>query len=417
MKYERSLLLRGLKIIKMKKCSLLILTLFILFAGCDFIPKKNTSQNKISNTNVKLNFHLTSEKKESHFDKYLKYCIDASGPIVVLIGIILTLPLIRKKLVENHITNALDEIQKTNTKVLKYNQKLIDKYRPLTYTDYALSKNEIEKILQNLKQVFYFSQSGSSDVVSILFYLKSTIQGTLKHYDSTPLILLSSRDIYGLVISTLNLANFYCTQVVQIPKSAKTINLNIINKKIRKYVSHTEYLKYKYFSQGVIHDPNSSHFILFYNIIDNCGCPLITRAAFQIYLNTAPILKNIYINKIYAPLELENNEVGIKNYKVYLIGVKFNTQISVTTGKKYKYVDLIYSNPNDVFRFASNLPYQKVKDDFKDSFMPDSKFELIQAKKMSSACIETFTLQFDRNYLEESFKKNKKEMKRKMKII
>lgn len=405
---------------EMKTFLFLIFTFFFItiINGCDLISKSSQGKNKTTNTKIEIKYESNGNTKKTNWEKYIKYVIDASGPTIALIGILITFPLLRKKLTENHITNALNEIQRTNINVLKNNHELIDLYLPNTYIGRRLSKKETEKLLADIKKAFYLSQSGSSDVMTILFYLKSTIQNLLKNFNSRPERLVTAIDVYALAINTLEIVNFYCTQVAQIPKSGETINLDIINKKIVKYTSHNEYKKYKYFRQGVIHDANSSHFTLFYNKVLKCSCPLILRAAFQIYCSPAPVLKEMYLFGIYAPTELVTIEekpspLGLKNRKVYLIGIKFQTEL--TPRKSREVVDLIYSNPDDIHLFANHLNFDQLKNSFKDSFIHDSQFDIKEARKMNHLCKETFKLQYTKCYLENCFQNNKRKIEKAMK--
>ncbi len=390
---------------------------------CEVVIKEQTPNLGISidnyhNGNNNLQLNPKKEEKESRFNSFFKYFKEFIGPLVALLGILLAIPILRKKLLENHITNALNKIQETNSVVHALNQNLIDKYIPLTFNNNILRKKDIETVFKEIKEIYYISLNGSSDVVTTLFYLKNTIQGTLKHYNPKTASFISTRELYGLIIETLEIANFYCTQVVQVPKSTRTETKNIINKKLQKFVTHSDYLKYKHFNQGIINDPNSAHFTLFYSKINSLSTSIIKRAAFQIYWAIAPVAKFLYLSEIYAPLEIEMPHsdplFGSKSLKLYLIGYTNRNQLTMADGTTKKIVELIYSNPNDFHRFASNLKFNTIKNDFKDTYIIESNFHLNQANKMTRSGIETFKLQFDRRYLEEMFKKNKSKLKDKL---
>jgi len=349
----------------------LVITTQILMANPINLPKKQT-------TTVELEF---SQKEDmSNLDKYLDYFKDIFGSLVALLGILLTLPILRKKLIENHITNKLNEIQTKNSEIQSYNQKLIDKYIPLTYSNDLLTKQDLENALNDLQEGFHISQNASSDVATLMFYLKTTVQGAIKHFDNKKSKLFSSRGFYGFIMDNLDLVNYYSKQVVQIPKSTKTQKNDIITKALRKYVSDSQIVQFKYFKLGIIDSPDSAHFTMFTGKVNRTNHSLLMRATFQIYMSPRAVAKLLYINKIYAPLILsmphENPLFGTKSLDLYLIGFSISNQISVDPNEPSKVVDLIYSNPEDFHRFVEALKYEKLKTEFKDNWIPDSKFEL-----------------------------------------
>ena len=105
---------------------------------------------------------------------------------------------------------------------------------------------------------------------------------------------------------------------------------------------------------------------------------------------------------------------GKKSFKLYLIGFTFRNQLTLANGDTKKTVDLIYSNPDDFYRFVSHLKFTKLKNDFSDTYIINSGFQLSHANKMTFSNIETFELQFDHGYLEEMYKKNKTKLKIKL---
>jgi len=399
-----------------KKHNILIFIILLFFTfniyGQNIVPNKTEEQTSTINLEPK-------EENTTSFDKWFKYFTDILGPIIALIGILLTLPILKKKLLENHISKALIDIQDANKNLLTEITDLIDEYTPKTFSNDRILKNELQDILDKVKIIYKTSQKGNSDSQTMLFFLKYTIQNTLKHYDPKKYAILSSREIYGLVLFTLEQAVFFSTQVVQIPKSTKTNNENLINKKIKKYVSNSEFLKYKHFKQGLIDDPNSAHYLLFYNQINHCSSTLLKRAAFQIFWDVSAIKKILFLSEIYAPLEINapNNSpiFGGGNYRLYLIGFQKSTTLLMKEGTTKKVVDLIYSNPDDFGRFASNLTYENLKKNYKDVFIENSSFSLEKAISMTQKDLETFSIQYELKYLEELFNKNKKEFKKKLK--
>ena len=369
---------------------------------------------------VQIESDVSSNKTISEFDNILNHLKDILGPAIALFGILMTLPILRKKLIENHIITSLNEIHSANSEVLVFNQNLIDKYISYTYMDSKMSKQDIEIILKDIQKGFHLSQKASSDVVTLMYYLKNVVQNTVRNYDSNSLKCLTSASFLGFIITILELVNFYTTQVVQIPKSSKTQSKNIIIKSLRRFVTYSNINQYKHFKLGIINDPDSAHFLIFCDKANKSGHPLLLRSTFQIHWNPNSIAKILYLEKIYAPSILEksvnNSMLGIERLVLYLVGFILQNQFSDNPNDPKRIVKLIYSNPNDFYHFVSGLTYDKLKSDFVDSWVINSDFYINNSISMENIDFETISLKFDKCILENLFHKNIKKIKNKIKI-
>lgn len=396
----------------------ILLTTFIILFGALVFSSFNQETDPEKEVSAVIELEVTQKQSSNQFDKYFGYFKDILGPIVALIGIFLTLPILKKKLTENHITTKLNEIQAANSEMQAFNQRLIDKYLPLTYSDEFLSKKDIEGALLDLQKGFQISQKASSDVATLMFYLRATIYGVIKHYDAINSKSFTTRVFLGFIMDNLELVNFYSTQVVQIPKSSKTQKSDLIIKPLRKYVSHSQVVQYRHFKFGVIDDPDSAHFTMFIGKVNRTKHALLMRSAFQIYRSPNAIAKLLYANKIYAPSCLsmphEDPLFGTKSLDLYLIGFSTSNQISSDPEAPSKVVDLIYSNPEDSHRFVAGLQEERFKSIFNDNWIQGSGFQISRSIKMTKIEIETFILKFDRKYLDEQYKRNKKQIKKKL---
>jgi len=386
---------------------LLVTLVSILFTSCSC--EKVNAFTKIDNLN----------KLSEIFGNFLT-------PLFALIGILVAIPILRKKLIENHITTKLNEIQSANTEIQSYNQQLLDKYLPQTYSNEYLNKQDIENILSDLQQGFSIAQKASGDITTIMFYLKMTIQNIIKNFDTyTKSHFFITRSFLGFIIESLELSNFYASQVVQIPKSSATTQSPIITKTLHNFVTHSTISKYKHFNMGVINDPNSTHFTFFSDFANKTNCSALLRSAFQIYWSPNAIAKLLYLRKLYAPsvisMEVPDGYdpfLGRESYDMFLIGFSTSNRLSNDPNAPTKIVKLIYSNPDDVSRFVSGLTVDnKITKQFKDKWLPDTGFQLTKTESMSHTILETVELTFDRAYLEKMFECNKRKIKRKLKNI
>jgi hypothetical protein len=122
-------------------------------------------------------------ENKSTLEKVFPIIKDSLSLVALFLGMYLTYPLLKKKLVENHITATLQKIQDTNRRIQINCQKLIDKYVSLSYSNEGLRELEIEKAYNDIKKLYYEAQESSSDILTLLFYVKNTLQGVLKHYE------------------------------------------------------------------------------------------------------------------------------------------------------------------------------------------------------------------------------------------
>ena len=343
---------------------------------------------------------------------------DFQCSIIAIITIVITYPILKKKLLENHISNALNDIQIANKKLIVKSTELIHEYVPLTYTNKWVEIKELVYIAKVITDLQKLSLEANKDSNTILIFLKITLRNTIKHYDSSKHGMISTREIFGIIINVLEQVIYFSTQVVQIPKSSKTSKNNLINKKISKFVTHSEFEKYKYFKQGFIDDPKSAHLLLFYSYLNSSSTKLITRSAFQIFEDTSPLQCMAYVREFYAPMHLEkkeNHPLFSDRLLLQFMGFKISTSLSTVTNTSTRVIELNYTNPSDFFGFTDSLTMKTLIDGFKDILIEDSGFDLSQMNKFSKHEKQIISIEFNYEYCQKLFGKNKKNMKKLMK--
>lgn len=337
------------------------------------------------------------------------------NPLVALIGIIVAIPILRKKLTENHISASLQDIQQNNLKIQLKNQQLIDIYKSRTTQDKILSKEEIQVVYEEIQAAYQFSLSASSDVSTLLFYLKTTLYKTLEDFDRVNEDFFSRR-FYHFIIDILEFVNFFSAQAVQIPKSSQTIKKKLVKEELVKYVTHSHIYKYKYFQRGLIEDPHSLHYLRFCEEVNRYGFQLLMRSSFKIFWHPAPMAKLLYFHKIYSPLKITgfgNILFSDEKLALYLIGFRLVTEYN-KNGKK-NFVKLFYSNPEENLSFVSALvenenPLRNAKDDY----LKSSNFSFKKAR-VSGSGYELLEVTVNKEYLAEEHRRHKKEIREKLK--
>lgn len=248
-----------------------------------------------------------------------------------------------------------------------------------------------------------------------MYYLKITLFGTLRNYNQEP-DSLSIERFYLFVVRVLEKINYYSTQAVQIPRSSRTIKQALIKDDLKKYVTHSHILKYKYFPRGVIGDFHSVHFLQLTEETNNSGLNLLRRSAFQIFTEPHAIAKLLYFNKIYAPLKLKTAKQHFFNLPadLYLIGFTLKTEYGANGEKKI--VQLFYSNPNEQLGFVKGLSFENFLTSYSDDWIKDSRFKMDLGTKMFKQGYETLSISFERDYLHKMNNLNSRSIKKRLSI-
>lgn len=401
-----------------------ITILFLFFSlglnandGFPEAEKKETQTQTLLNSNHNHNSTTViqvkePEKEKSTGDKFYQFLKDWSGTIVGLVGFIGGYALIRRKFIESHITKMLIDIHDANKILQEEVTNLIDLYVPKTYTNEYVHEEELNDINESIMKLFKLSQKGSSDVQTTLFYLKFTIQQTIKNKDHRRYTPIISREIYGIILMTLDRVTFLLSQVVQAPSSIRVKSMDWFDdKELKNLVNNSEFNIYSSFRQGLDHDANSALYFLFYRDILYKSNTLFMRSAFQIYEDTIAISHLLFKANIYAPLTISasyGDEQDVQT--LYLVGFRPSEEWLQTGGIR-KYVKLIYSNPSDFMLFTDGLTKEQLKTRYHDDYLPDSGFSMKNLERKLSPSFETIVLYFDLDYMKELFKKNEDRIK------
>lgn len=401
-----------------KSITILITILCFLFLGCGINKKgfylttnKNELKVEVKKEHLK---EKTLQEKAYNFGK------DFGTIIITIVGLILGGRLLKRKLLENHISTALIDIQNNNKEISKKSIVILDEINSqlILKKEETLNKNTDEIIKEQLikiNELYISSQNGSSECQSLIFYLKETLHNTLNlMVNSDQAIVMSNYDVFNLIRNTLSNVMYFATQVVPVPKSGKTKSLNTISNDLHKYVNDPKTKKYKYFNQGVNYDPYSAMFMRFY-VINFNNNSYIKRAIFQIFKNLPPVTSMMYKSEIYAPpiIEWKNIETGAQFY-LYLIGYKTKSLNFSMYNKIDIHTDLIYTNYDDNLSVVEALLARNTLIHFSDAYILNSGFKFSKEVKFKRDGFETIKINVDTEYLHLSFNKNKRAFRKKL---
>ena len=346
------------------------------------------------------------------------YIKDLLGPAVAFYGIIKTVPLIKSKLIESHVTQKLNEIQEYNSRVYLSNLKIIEENLAFLNSSKApADRVQFKKLLSDIQQVYFESTRACGEVHTLLCYLNIVLHKIDNAIDNGYEKEVSIKSDIGFAFNVLNSANFYSTLVVPVPKSTKLENRKMLKDPVHEFLTHGDYSRYKYFNVSLIMDPKSTQFLIFTGKAINSKLPLLMRASYQLHRKPHAILVLLYKEELYAPYKLQMPEFSIfseeKFVDLYLIGFKYQSEIDFVADREEKNVELIYSYLGDTVPLKSVLNFEKNKMHFYDPVLKYSTFDICQGNfDEKGVGQQYFKIVFRKSYLHQLFRYNKVQMKK-----
>jgi len=391
----------------MKKLFISFLILIVILIGCKQV------QEPIPETREELLVEIKSNPA-SLLDSILKYTKEIVTIIGLAAAIALGYPALRKKLIEDHVKKIIDEIQSSNKEIKVLCQSLSDKHLSRTYKSEILSIHDIQQTYNELDDLHKKALNASQEVLTFTFLLKRTVQGILRSYDpKNHAYRIFSDEFYGFYIQVLYEIAFFATKIVNIPASPKTVRIKYLTRVIEKYVTYNKYKKFKYFEQGVDYHVASPLLLSFYGRLCNYHNIIILRAAYKIFKSPAPIIRLLYLNGFYFPPVLKKKEPSLFfPMSFHLIGFKRQTQYGEKGEKEI--VSLIYANISEMVNFTKSIKKEEIENEFVDDYISSKDVDIKKAIKIDFGNLENVTIDFERSYIKDLFKKNKRLIKDKM---
>lgn len=343
-------------------------------------------------------------------EKQIQYLIDLSGAIIALVGILLTIPILKRKLLENHISKTLIDIQEGNKKLISAISDIQDEYYCKARTKKHMKIEELENMTKQIQYLYKISQEANRDSQTMFYYLKVTLLNIARDKNDE---FIFTDHLYGLILFVFSYVEFFCNQVIPIPNSTKLIKNDLINSKYKKIVTNSDYIKYKAFNKGIIYDPHSAHYLIFYEKINNIPNLFFQKSAFLIFRSTAPLRKLLWGKEIYAPSELENRYEDIILGRGRLSIISFD--IIHYRDEDRHTVRIVYGNIDESISFKTFYDSkEKLKNSYIDISIEKSGFSfdnMINIKNLKYECI---SIEFELEYLRSLFKKNRRKIEKKM---
>jgi hypothetical protein len=391
----------------MKKLVVSFFVISLIIIGCSQNPKLSEDPKKELLIEIK-------GKPQDLVDSILNYTKEILIIIGLGAGIVLGYPALRKKLMEDHIKKLIDDIQSSNKSIKIQCQTLIDNYYSKTYRSDLISISDIQQTYNELDSLHKQALNASKEVVTYVFMLKSTIQGVLKIYDPMQVpYLIYSNEYYGSYITILHEIIFFTTKIVNIPSSSRTVRFKYINKKIEKFIIKDNFRKFKYFEQGVDYRYTSPLLLSFYGNIHKFQNTLILKSAYKIFNSPVPIIRLLYLNGLYfAPILKKKEKTLFIEERLYLIG--FKSSIRYDEKGEKEIVSLLFCNISDTMNFTGSIKKEDLENDFIDDYIPSKDLDLKKALNLTFGTKEEITIEFEKSYLKELYKRNKRLIKNKM---
>jgi hypothetical protein len=334
----------------------------------------------------------------------------------LIAGVIVAIPFIKKKILEERLKTTIDEIDtqnKINTPVV---YKLLENYsfkdtinRPISIKE--LSRIHID-ILELKKKLFL----GQGEVATLTINLEEFLRRVIHWYKNYRCLLLSTSEIYNIVNNVLCDIYYLMIKNVPYPKNSFLSKDSYINKVMLAYCSNTSINIYDNFEIGRIHDVASAIYPLFYNHINNLGNFIFYKSLVDIYgMNIKYfIIRLLYIKKYYIPVLLKY----VDSYRFlpdqYLVLSGFRVCRNISHGRLT--IKVFYANPISHMKLSYLSKMENLKN-FKDIYL--GLEDTISHKEIISHnynnVLEMLEIEFNENYLVANYWKRKYEIENKMK--
>jgi hypothetical protein len=394
----------------------LCLKLILIFSGLAFVlytSAQRDSSLQIDTGNISELQEIVSKPK------IWDYIVDSLTPIIALITVLIARPLLKKKLIENHVTKRIEEIHKSNSLIRLYCQKLISRYTPLTYDHNKLSNKDIKNLSNDLEEGFLITGDSSSEVATLMYNLKSTIlqfERKFSYYDKYFSVFTS--DLLPFVVNSLQKIVTYSTQVVPVPITTEIRSVDLIVESLGQFVTDGKISKFKNFKLGVNYDENSASRLIYIDMINHTNKPYLMECASLTTDATRSIAKLLYVRKIYAPLNWaskKNPNSGFLRRKLVLVGFIENKNVNMDTEKSTETVALYYSNLSSVSH-KPKLTDSTFVNDFMDDWLKVNNYALPKPLKFNYETDEMIKAEFDRESLQKAFNSYKGKITKRLKI-
>ncbi|WP_163323000.1 hypothetical protein [Draconibacterium mangrovi] len=394
------------------KLTLLLIGLtFIIFYDSYAGNSSQACLNNIAEANV--------STSNFSFDKIWSYLVGLLGPGVALYAVYIARPLLRNKLIENHVTQRIDQIHKSNSEVRQYCLKLIRNYTPSVYEHDKFGEEDLNKIIRDLEKGYLITHESSTEVATLLYFLKNTLQQYGRRFDYyEQKFHVFSSDIFPFVINVLNRVVSYSTQVIPVPVTTDISNKDLIIKPLSRFVTDGKISKFKNFRLGVNFDKDSASCLIYTDMVNRTSMEYLKECSSIVISSISSIGKLLYLREIYAPLIWASKKYpkdALFRITLTLVGFDENTNIGIEGGESNKTVVLYYSNLSN-FGYSPKLTEETFVDNFLDDWLSIGNFKYPKPIKFAYVTDEMIKVEVDRKELQEIFNSHKRKIRNNLRI-
>jgi hypothetical protein len=308
----------------------------------------------------------------------------------------------------------IQEIQNSNNETNKTCHKIIDKHRQKLNHNKPVPQQEIQDILDEIKDLYSCSFNCSKEVITYIYLLNRTFQGIIDQYPFPDgYNNISSDKIYSFYLNILDHVTYFCTKIINIPQKITNTRTNYIKKELRPFVYKMKLRRYKFFEKGIDKRFDSPILMAFYNFAMNTCSFIVFKAVYRIAHSLSPISRIFFFNKIYYPLVLKSKETTMFGNAFYhLIGFEKNERLK----NNEIYYKLHYANIDNQILYKDSVDFDNIFSDFIDDFIPSKKINFNNIKIIKRKD-ENFEVEIDELLLKNAFHTNKKQFKKQLSVI
>jgi len=298
------------------------------------------------------------------------------GPLVVVLGLILGYPLLKRKLIDSYVTKQFEIIHENNRIIRKECLLLLEKY-PIEYISQNLNSEYLTTILNDIKRLNELAIDANPDAYRYSYLLYKSLQ---IFNEKTQIEIPNNyhESYYCETLSTF--VNNHIEQIFRysksigfIPRNSNIMEKPILTSKLKKYVIDNKYYHVEGDNYSLSFKKASALLVAFFST--NIGFlssknGLLFQSCYETVESPSPFARIMYNQSIYMPLILEGEKImNITVPRLVLVGYVRQKSTKIESGITNHYLVCHYANISNCGFVKGCLKNKKTFVSYKDIYI------------------------------------------------
>ncbi len=295
------------------------------------------------------------------------------GVIGVLLGSSIGAFAISRRVKDNFIRDALDQIEEHDRHVHANAIRILERYGKIGDNVIVIPIEDGETLLQECNSLLNESLNASSRVANLAFLLKWLVQKTLRlhrhYYNSTKI----SVNILSITLHAIDRILLFTSRRAAYPSFINllfaTKRVRLYNPQIRQFVTHHWFKTFRFVNIGVHFSPLYAEAVSLQNEVNSLRDPVLSLAFYRVVQSPLTISVILALNNIYFPPIIQSGRFDTKlNDYWHLALVAFHIDHQIGSDSK-KIVTFYYSTDREGLGIAEQTVAALKLEDARDGFL------------------------------------------------